>query len=416
MPVELQLKNLDWSAIVHPGETVAWGQATAEPATLTRHLMAQRHAIGAFNVFLGASYGGTVTPEHADAIQFSSYCGTGDNRRLSARGLLDILPLHYSELPKAIQQRRLPIDVLVLQVAPADGDGAYSLSLTHDYLMSAIDSARVVIAEVNDRTPWTHGSRALTAADIDYIVHASSSPIETPVAHLGDIERAIGQHIAELVENGATLQIGIGSIPDAVLSCLANHAELGVHSGLFSDGVARLMSAGVVTNARKAIDAGVTVANTVFGSRYACEFVDRNAAVQFRPPGYTHSREVLSRLERFVAINSAIEVDLTGQVNAEIANGVYVGAVGGAVDFVRAAHRSAGGLPIIALPSRHGSSSRIVSRLSGPVTIPRSDAGIIVTEHGIADLRQLSLARRREAMIAIAHPDFRGKLRAEISD
>lgn len=227
------------------------------------------------------------------------------------------------------------------------------------------------------------------------------------------MEAAIAHRVAGLVEDGATLQLGIGTVPEAVLAALGAHRDLGIHSGVIGDGVADLMQQDVITNRRKSIDAGKTITGMALGSQRLYRFLDQNRHVGFRPADYTHDIDVLAQLERFVAINSALEVDLTGQMNAEVAEGVYVGAVGGAVDFLRGAARSRSGVPIVTLPSRAGRCSRIVARLNGPVTTVRSDAGLIVTEYGVADLRGASLETRVERMLAIAHPDQRAALEKE---
>lgn len=407
---ELAAESLDLSAIVRPGDTVVWGQSTAEPQPLTQALMAQRHAIGRFNVFLGVTYSDTLKTEYADCVSFSAYCGTGGNRALAKAGKLDILPVHYSQIPGLIQSGRLKVDVLMLQLAPADAAGNYSLSMAHDYLIPALAAARVVIAEVNEQAPWTFGERPVREDDLDYIVRTSRPPLELRHPQPNEAELGVARHVAGLIEDGATLQFGLGTLPEVILAALADRRDLGIHSGAIGDKAADLMEAGVITNARKTIDRGVAVAGVMFGGRRIQQFCHRNPAVQFRSNAYTHNAEVLAGIERFAALNTAIEVDLSGQINAEIAGGVYVGAVGGALDFLRGAHRSKGGLPIVALPSTAGKSSRIVAKLSGPVSTPRSDAGLIVTEYGVADLRGAPLSERPCRMIAIAHPDFREQL------
>ena len=413
MAKTLDLNTLDLGAIVRPGDTVMWGQADAEPLPLTRALMAQRHAIGNFSVFLGVTYSDTLSVEYTDCIRFCAYCGSGGNRALAKAGKLDILPCHYSHLRELIAGGRLKVDVLLLQVAPANERGEYSLSIAHEYLIPALDAARVVIAEVNERAPWTYGERPLLEADFDYIVRTARAPLELVNPQPGAAELAVARNAAALIEDGATLQFGLGALPDTILAELADRRDLGVHSGAIGDQVAVLMQAGVITNARKSIDRGVTTAGIMFGSRRLHDFAHRNPQLRFRSSSYTHGADVLARIERFTALNSAVEVDLSGQINAEVAAGVYVGAVGGAVDFLRAAHYSKGGLPIVALPSTAGKHSRIVAELSGPVSTPRSDAGLIVTEHGVADLRGAGLAERARRMLAIAHPDHRERLERE---
>lgn len=409
----IELNALDLGAIVRRGDSVMWGQANAEPLPLSQALMAQRHAIGEFSVFLGISYSDTLKAEYADCIRFSGYAGTGGNRALANAGKLDILPCHYSHLRDLIASRRLKVDVLLLQLAPANERGEYSLSIAHEYLIPALAAARVVIAEVNECAPWTYGERPVLEADLDYIVHTSRPPLELVHPQPGAAALAIARKVAGLIEDGATLQFGLGALPEAILAQLADRRDLGVHSGAIGDQVAALMRSGTINNARKTRDRGVSIAGIMFGSRRLHDFAHRNPQLQFRSSAYTHGPDVLAKLERFTALNSAIEVDLSGQINAEVAAGVYVGAVGGAVDFLRAAHYSRGGLPIVALPSTAGRHSRIVAKLSGPVSTPRSDAGIIVTEYGVADLRGASLAERARRMLAIAHPEQRERLERE---
>ncbi|WP_405150616.1 acetyl-CoA hydrolase [Sphaerisporangium sp. NBC_01403] len=413
-----RIERLDLSAHVRPGDTVIWGQACAEPLTLTERLIEQRAAIGGFRCFLGAPASGTIRPEHADHVSFLSYCGSGGNRALYRAGVLDILPCHYSALPDLIESGALPVDVALVQLPPADAAGRHSLGLADEYLSAAIDRARVVIAEVNDQVPWTHGTRTLTTADLDVIVYTSRPPAEIVRSEPGDAEQRVAGHVAGLIEDGATLQLGLGALPEAIVARLAGHRDLGVHSGLIGDAVADLMEAGVITGARKTLDRGRTVTGALMGTSRLFRYAHRNPAIELRDTRHTHDPEVLAAQERFVAINSAIEVDLTGQINAEVVRGVYAGAVGGAIDFLRAAARSRGGLPIVALTSTAllstgEAASRIVANLSGPVSTPRADAGIIVTEYGVADLRGRSLDERRARMLAIAHPDHRPALEKE---
>ncbi|WP_245714178.1 acetyl-CoA hydrolase/transferase family protein [Nocardia vaccinii] len=376
---------------------------------MTELLLAQRADLGGITCFIGIPAADTVKPEHADHVRFVSYCGTGTNRRLAADGALEVYPGHYSTLPEFVSNA----DVVLVQCAPPDAHGRHSLGLADDYLTAAIDNARVVIAEVNERMPATPGARYLTTSDIDIVVPTARPVAESPAAPVTPEMAAIGSHVAALVPDGATLQFGIGSVPEAVLGALGIRNDLGIHSGILTDAAVDLMDKGVVTNARKTTDRDIAVAAVLIGTERLFDYVHLNPAVSLRPIPYTHDPERLAAQHRFVAINSAIEVDLTGQVNSEVAGGRYVGAVGGGGEFLRAAARSEGGVPIIALPATAGPRSRIVDRLSGPVSIARSDAGVVVTEFGVADLRGLPLSERRERMIAIAHPDHREALRAE---
>jgi acyl-CoA hydrolase len=397
---------------VRSGDTVIWGQAHAQPLSLVKALVRQRREIGHVRVFLGIGYEleEVLTPEHADHIEFFGYCAAGSNRKLVKAGVLDILAMHYHEMALRLRDGTLPMDVVFLQVAPPDEQGRYSLAMCRDYVVSALACARTVIVEVDDTLPWTFGGPYLHEDQIDLLVRTTDRT-GVPAPHVPTPEEmAIGRHIAGLVPEGACLQTGIGNMPDAVLSALTGHRDLGMHTGNVGDGMALLAESGALTNARKAIDTGVTVGSMIQGGDKLRRHLHLNPAFQMRPVEYTHDAATLAQLERFVAINSAIEVDLTGQVNLEVAGGVYVGAVGGAVDFIRGASRSKGGVPIIALPSTARGKSRIVHALSGPVTVARSDACIIVTEHGVADLRGLTLRQRVSRMIAVAGPAHREAL------
>jgi len=400
-------------ALVRPGDTLWWGQATAEPLTLTRALVRHRHALaqgGRLRVFVGLGASDTLQPGHADTIDFFGYAAGGPHRCLTEAGVLDILPCHYSQLPGLIRSGVLPADVVLLQVSPPDEQGRHSLGLAQEYLPAAIERARVVIGEINPAIPWTHGGLHLQASDFALLVHAEHPPLDQSRSAPGPVEQAIARHVAALVEDGATLQLGVGNLPEAVLAALHGHRDLGLHSGAVGDGIAGLAEAGVLTNARKSLDTGVGIGGILMGSERLRRWAHRNPALQLRGTGYTHDPEVLAASHKLAAINSAIEVDLTGQINAEVAAGVYVGAVGGAVDFLRGAARSRGGLPIVALPATARGKSRIVAQLNGPVSTPRSDAGLIVTEHGVADLRGQTLSRRVRRLIDIAAPEHREDL------
>lgn len=406
----LRARDFDLASLIRPGDRLMWGQSIAEPRTLISRLIEQRCRLGGVRVFLGIGAGGQLCPEHADRIAFLSYCGSGANRKLEKAGVLDILPVHYSRLPHLIRDGGLRIDVLMLQVSPPDAQGRYSLGLAREYLVAAISTARAIIGEVHPDVPWTFGGPYLTAADFALLVESESDLPDLPGAEIGPIEEAIGRNVASLVGDGAILQTGIGAIPDAALAQMAGHRDLGLHSGVIGDGALRLIEAGAITNARKPVDRGISIGGLLMGGAALRRFSHLNAILELRGTEYTHGPDGLGRIDGLVAINSAVEVDLTGQVNSETARGTYVGGVGGINDFLRAAGASRRGVPVIALPSTAGTVSRIVPRLSGPVTVARSDACVIVTEHGVADLRGTSLSQRAARMIAIAHPDQREAL------
>lgn len=409
---------LDLARYIRPGDTVVWGQACAEPVTLTSALAAQRRRLGGIRCFTGICGSAAVRPDYADHLSFTSYTAAGANRALAAAGALSILPAHYSQLPAVLSAGPLRADVVLLSLPPARPDGTFGPGLGADYIAPLVGRARVVIAESNDQVPDVTSAVRFSPADIDVLVRVSCPPPQYPAPPPRDIEDAIAGHIAGLIPDGATIQLGIGSMPSAVARRLLGHRDLGVHSGMISDAVAELIEAGVVTGARKSTDRGQVVTGFLMGSQPLLKIAAAGSAISLRDTRYTHDPAVLAAQHQLVAINSATEVDLTGQANAETAAGRWVGGVGGAVDFARGAARSAGGIPVIALPSTAvspagGTVSRIVRRLTGPVTLGRADAGVIVTEYGIADLRGLTLPQRREQMLAIAHPDHRHALAAD---
>jgi acyl-CoA hydrolase len=410
----LELDSLDFRDFVRPGDQLMWGQAAAEPAALIDALVRQRAAIGAFRAFVGASWCKSLTSDIADFVQIRSYCGAGLNRKLARSGVLDIVPSRYSDLPGLIRRGALKPNVLLLQLSPPDAHGRYSLSMAHDYLPAALDSARIVIAEINHKAPWTYGERYIEESEIDIAIETERDLPDTQASRPSAVELAVAKRVSGLIDDGATIQVGIGTLPAAILSQLRGHRDLGLHTGALIDEAAELVEAGVITNARKSIDAGTSIAGVVMGGRRAQTLGDKNPTLQFRSVDYTHAADVLARLDHLVAINSAIEIDLTGQINAEVAGDSYVGAVGGALDFLEGANRSRGGLPIVALPSSVDDGgkikTRIVSRLSGPVSTPRSNAAIVVTEHGAVDLRGLSIRERIPKMISLAAPEFREQL------
>ncbi len=409
-PRILAAGDIDWPALLPQGGMVVWGQAAAEPLTLTEALMAARHEVGGFRAGIGLVLSDSAAPEHADCVSFISYTGGARNRKLAQAGKLDILPLTYRQFADALS----PVDLLLLHLPPAGSDGTYSMGLCAEYIADLVGRARVVVAEVNSLMPATSGSCTIHPGQIDHIVRSSRPLPAMPLSPTDCVTTKIAGHVAGRIEDGATLQTGIGSLPDSILDALGAHRDLGVHSGTVGDGVARLAEAGVITNARKSMDIGVTVTGAVMGGPESWRWAQGNRALCLAPTSYTHDPARLAAQARFTAINSAIEVDLTGQINAEIADATYLGAVGAAGDFMRAAALSRGGLPVIALPSIVSKTgrSRIVAQLSGPVSTARSDAGIIVTEYGIADLRGCTLRERRRRMIDIAAPEHRAALDA----
>jgi acetyl-CoA hydrolase len=411
-PVTIAPEALDFTQLIHAGETIGWAEATAEPVFLTRLLDAQAERCPPFRVFFALTFSDSFAADHPN-VTVTALGGASAGRRFFAGRADNIMPANISDISGFVSTGRLPIDVVLLQVSGPDETGRYNAGLGIEHLHAAIARARLVIAQVNPELPWTHGDTAIEPAAIDMLVPAAAPPIELPGRPAGRIDRAIADHVARLIPDRATIELGLGAIPVAVTRALGRKQGIGVHSGAIGDGIADLMEAGIVDNRHKEIDPAVTVATMLMGTSRLYRFADRNPAIQIRATSYTHDALVLGNFRRFVAINGALEVDLTGQVNAETARGRHIGLVGGQMDFIRAANRAAEGRSIIALQStdRERTRSRIVAKLAdGIVTTPRAEADFVVTEHGIAELRGRTLAERARALVAVADPAFCAEL------
>lgn len=406
-----KLESLDLSQFIRPGDGILFQQGCGEALSLTEKLVAQRAGYSGAGIFFGSGFSKTFQPEHADHLRFKGFGGIGTLRKLAAAGKLDPVPCHISSIESLIQAGTIRTDVVLLQVSPANDKGEHSFGLVNDYVRAAMAKARVVIAEVNAQIPWTPCDRPLQADEITVAVETDRAPLELPAAPFGELERSIAAHLADFIPDRATLQVGIGAVPEAIVAMMSDRRGLGVHSGMIGDSVVELMERGVITNEHKGMDPGVTISGVLFGTQRLYHFAHRNPEIRLCPTSYTHNLATLSKLRNLVSINSALEVDLTGQVNAEAIGGDHIGAVGGQVDFVRAAVQSEGGVSIIALPAAgKKGDSKIVSRLAGPVTTARSDVDVIATEHGAVRLRGLSIRERVRAMVSIAAPEHREAL------
>jgi acyl-CoA hydrolase len=390
-PLELTPSDPELGRFVRAGDGVLWGQACAEPVVLVDAFLRLAHEISPLSAFIGLSWR-DFSEQIPAGLRVLSYGALG---RLGRVAELELVPCHFSALPALFAQRRLPGDVVLVQVAPPDSRGRCSLGVGIDYLADALQYARVVIAEVNDRCPHTAG-RCIAWERIDAVVRTSRPLLEAPAPRPGPLDARIAEHVAVLVEDGDTIQLGVGALPEAILRALQSHRELGIHSGMISDGVLDLIEQGAVTNARKPIDCRLTVTGAALGSSRLFDALSGLEEIMFFPVSYTHAPQTLAQVGRLAAINSALEVDLTGQVNAEQVGGRRLGAVGGQVDFLRAA-AALGGKPIVALPSE-----RIVHTLDGPVSTARSDVDWVVTEHGACSLRGLSESKRTRELLRVA--------------
>jgi len=355
-----------------------------------------------------------VREELAHAFHHRALFVGSNTRQAVDSGHASYVPIFLSDVPSLMRSGRFPIDVAILHLSPPDEHGFCSLGTSVDCTLAAAQVARIRIAQINPHMPRTLGDSFIHISRLDHMVPVDDQlPSLTP-SPPDPVQRAIGRNLAELIPDGATLQLGIGGIPDAVLTCLTDHMDLGIHSEVISDGVLDLVDRGVITGARKSVNPGKIVVAFLNGSRRLYDFADDNPMVEMRPVDYTNDTRVILRLDNMMAINSAIEIDLTGQVCAEsVGNKIYSG-VGGQMDFLRGAALSKGGKPIIALPAtaRGTTVSRIVPTLQpgAGVTTSRAHVHYVATEYGVVNLHGLDLAERAQALISLAHPAFRDDL------
>lgn len=325
----------------------------------------------------------------------------------------DFTPCFFSEIPRLFKESILPVDIALIQVTPPDEQGYCSLGLSADYTVAAAANAKTVIAQVNKKYPRTFGAR-IHVSEVDYFVEKDEHLKELAPPSIGDIEKHIGENVSKLIPDGATLQLGIGAIPDAVLLFLRDKRDLGIHSEMFSDGVVTLAREGVITNKKKNVNEGKFIASFLMGTAKLYEFVHNNPDIEMHPVDYVNDPCLIGMHDNMISINSALQVDLMGQVNAEMIGSRQFSAIGGQIDFVRGSSRSKGGKSIIALPSTAsgGKISRITCLLDqgAAVSTSRNDVHYIVTEYGIANLRGKTLRERANALINIAHPDYQSAI------
>jgi len=403
-------------ASVRSGQRVYIHPGAAEPEALVQALIDRAPDLRGVEVIHLLTLGdaGYVKPGMEESFRHVAMFVGANVREAVGSGRADYIPVCLSEIPALFTSGLLPIDVCLIQVSPPDEHGFCSFGVGVDCSKTAAEVARMVIAEVNPSMPRTLGDSFIHVSKLDFIVESRRPILELPRRESNPLHRGIAAHVAGLIEDGSTLQLGIGGIPDAVLADLGDRRDLGVHTEMFSDGVMELIEAGVITNDRKTLHRGKVIAGFLMGSTKLYDFVHNNAMVELHPNGYTNDPFVIAANDKMVAINSALQVDLTGQVCADsMGTSIYSG-VGGQADFMRGAARAKGGKPIIALPStaKDGLISRIVPTLdvgAGVVTT-RADVHYVVTEFGVASLHGRTLRQRAEALIAIAHPDFRDRL------
>lgn len=405
--------------LIRPGDHIYLSDGSATPVGMVEALCAESSPLGDNEIIHLMTLGAApyTDPRFVGRVRHNALFIGANVREAITQGRADYTPVFLSEIPGLIRSRRIPVDVAIVSVSPPDEDGFCTLGTHVSLSPAAIETARAVIAQVNPRMPRTHGPYRLHVDRVHALVEMERSLPESP-RHIDKPETAaIAQYIAELVPDGATLQIGIGSIPDAVLAALQHHRDLGIHTEMFSDGVVDLVESGVINGRRKNINACKIVAGFVIGTNRVYDFVNNNPFVELHPIEVVNDPFYIAQHDNMIAINTCIEIDLTGQVCSDSIGTSFYSGIGGQVDFIRGAARSRGGKPILALPSTamNGIASRIVPRLSdgAGVVTTRGDVHYIVTEYGVANLHGRTVRERAMALISIAHPKFRPWLLAE---
>lgn len=408
--------------LVQSGDGVYLHSNAGVPRTLVDAMVARAEELRGVQIYQLITLGAApyAEPQYSESFYVHAMFIGHNTRTAVSEGRADYTPIFFSDLPKQFSSGRLRVDVCMVQVAPPDDQGNMSYGLALDCTPSALKNARVIIAEVNKQTPRTIGSHCLNVRDVSCIVEADYPLPELAPEQPGAIELEIGKHVADLVEDGATIQMGIGAIPNGVLKALSNKRDLGVHSEMVSDGIVDLIKSGVVTNSRKTVLPGKIAVTFMFGSHKLYRFVDGNDLFEFHTTDYINDPFIIAQNYKMTAINSAIQVDLTGQVCADSMGTSMYSGFGGQVDFIRGARRSDGGKAIIALPStaKRGTVSRIVPVITpgGGVVTNRADVQYVATEYGVVNLEGMNMKDRVRALISIAHPDFRSDLERQAFD
>lgn len=403
---------------VQSGNRIVFSHACGEGQYLTDELVNQAERLENVEIVHMVAMGTApyCQPGMEKHFRHNALFVGGSTRKAVEEGRADYTPCFFHEIPRLFTDGCLPVDVAFIQVSLPDERGYCSFGISVDYTQPAAQAAKLVIAQVNKNMPYTYGN-GIHLKDIDFIVEKDEPLIELPPPKIGETERKIGEYVASLIHDGDTLQLGIGAIPDAVLSFLGEKKNLGIHSEMFSDGVVDLARKGVITNTKKTINPGKFVSCFLMGTRKLYDFVDHNEDVLIEAVDYTNDPFVVAKIDNIISINSAIQVDLMGQTNSEMIGNRQFSGVGGQVDFVRGASRAKGGKAIIAMPATaaKGKISKIVPLLDegSAVTTSRNDIDYVVTEFGIASLKGKTLRQRAKSLIEIADPRFKPSLITE---
>lgn len=408
----------DVIAQIPPRSTLFIQGAAATPQVLIAELVQQKERLEHTEIVHLHTDGEApyVQPAHRDYFHVNTLFTAANLRQAVAEGFADYIPVFLSEVPLLFRRKIIALDVALIHVSPPDAHGYCSLGTSVDVVLAALDSARIVLAQINRQMPRTHGDGFIHLNQINAWVEVDEALPEHPSATLSSVQKQIGHHCAGLIEDGSTLQMGIGGIPDGVLAALGQHQNLGVHTEMFSDGIIDLVNKGVINGSKKHVHPHKIVAGFAMGTRRLYDFIHDNPLIALLDIAYVNRTDVICRNPRVVAINSALEVDLMGQVCADSIGTYQFSGVGGQMDFIRGASLSEGGRPIIALPSttRQGE-SRIAAQLKpgADVVTTRAHVHDIVTEYGVAHLYGKNLRQRAKALIAIAHPDHQADLEAQ---
>lgn len=403
---------------INTGDHVFIQSVAAAPQTLIKAMTARANELRNIEIYHLHTEGEAeyIKPEYKNTFHTNAFFIGANVRKAVASGEADFIPCFLSEVPLLMRREIIPIEVALIHVSPPDKHGYCSLGTSVDVSLAGVQMAETVIAQINPNMPRTHGDGVLHIDEIDYGVEVTDEIPELPEMEPTPEELAIGEHCAELVEDGATLQMGIGAIPNAVLKALTNHRDLGVHTEMFSDGLIQLLEKGIVNGKNKRVHPKKVVASFVMGTRKLYDFIDDNPEIAMLDVAYVNDPHVIRRNPKVTAINSAIEVDLTGQVCADSIGARMYSGVGGQMDFIRGASLSEGGKPIIALPSTTAKGeSKIVHFLKegGGVVTTRANMHYVVTEYGVANLYGKTLRQRAKELIRIAHPNHREELQKQ---
>ena len=404
--------------IIGPRARIGIGNACAEPQTLVDGLLTHAEHFQQIEIF-GMIFSSNRFMKHCNEKRFKLNVFMIDRYTVKGlrKGVVEYIPCRYSQIPKLFLSQVVPLDVALVSVSRPNSKGVCSFGVSSDFTMAMARSAKVVIAEINDKMPWVYGNSFIGTDDIDFYIESDRALPQVHPSLPREVDHKIGRIAADFIEDGATIQIGMGRLSEGILAFLKDKKRLGIHSGLITDGIVDLMEMGVVDNSCKGLKNGRVVTTTMRGTDRLFQFVNRNKDVEAYPSNYTHNQTVLAKLNKLYAINSAIQVDFAGQVNAETVGRTQVSGVGGHTDFVCGAALSRGGQSIILIHSLsgNGARSRIVPFLSRGATVTslRHDVDYVVTEYGSAYLRGKTLKERAKALISIAHPAFRDRLEAQ---